>query len=172
MKKPYSLIRLYGSKETKMNIDFIKKVKIFDTLEDSEAEKVLSLIKIKELIKGDIVFNEGDMDSTIYIVEEGRVKVIHEISPKESKTLATLTKYDVFGELAIFDSSPRSATVMAADITRLCVIKSDEFLDLLNSDNNIAAKVYKEIIIEVADRLRRANEKLQDNITWGLTANL
>lgn len=155
-----------------MNIEFIRRVKIFDTLENDESEKLLSLIKIKEYIKGDIVFNQGDTDSTIYIVEEGRVKVIHEVGPKESKTLATLTKYDVFGELALFDSSPRSATVMAADITRLCIINSVDFLELLDANCNIAAKVYKEMIIEIADRLRLTNERLQDNINWSMIAKL
>ena len=155
-----------------MDKEFLSKVKIFDTLDAAEAGQVLGLLKTKTYKKGEAVFKEGETDTSLYIIEEGRVKVINEITPTESKTLATLGKYDAFGELALFDNSPRSASVIAAENTVIAVIDGKTFEKLLAGNSSIAAKIYKEIIKEIAVRLRVTNEKLQDNIAWGMIAKL
>ncbi|OGF51074.1 MAG: hypothetical protein A2231_13135 [Candidatus Firestonebacteria bacterium RIFOXYA2_FULL_40_8] len=155
-----------------MNKEFLNKVKIFDTLDDKETAIILSLIKKTNYKKGEAIFKEGETDTSLYIIEEGKVKVVNEITPSEFKTLATLTKYDAFGELALFDRAPRSASVIAAENTVIGIIDGPAIAKLFDSNSNIAAKIYKEIIIEIAVRLRTTNEKLQDNITWGMIAKL
>ncbi|OGF44684.1 MAG: hypothetical protein A2452_07870 [Candidatus Firestonebacteria bacterium RIFOXYC2_FULL_39_67] len=155
-----------------MNKEFVCKVKIFDTLDEAETAAIISLIKTKTYKKGETVFKEGDTNTSLYIIEEGKVKIINEITRTEFKTLATLTKYDAFGELALFDKAPRSASVIASETTVIGIIEGQTFEKLLSSNSKMASKIYKEIIIEIAVRLRAGNEKLQDNITWGMIAKL
>jgi CRP-like cAMP-binding protein len=74
--------------------------------------------------KDDIIFAEGEMGNVLYVITTGAVKITKIIDKKEI-TLAILKKGDMFGEMAILESKPRSASAVAYDACTLLAIKID-----------------------------------------------
>jgi len=153
-------------------IETLKNIKIFKNLTDAELKKLDAITTEKVLKKDEVLFREGDKDLSLYVLIEGKIKIINEITPTESKTLAVLAPTSLFGELSVIDGGERSASAVAGEACMLFVIDGVKFRALLDSDANIAAKVLKELVVEISARLRTTNEKLQDNINWGLIAKL
>jgi len=80
----------------------------------------------KKLNPGEVLFNEGDKGRLMYLIREGKIKITKG-KGEEEKVLAVLKEGDFFGEMAIIDGSPRSASAIAVTLTSLLVIVSIGF---------------------------------------------
>ena len=74
--------------------------------------------------KGDVIFNEGDMGDTMYIIQSGVVEISH-IKDGNRNVLAILEKGNFFGEMALIDSRTRSATATSISRSRLLLLARD-----------------------------------------------
>ncbi len=82
----------------------------------------------KSFKKGEIIFSEGDVGSSAYIIDRGRVEIF--VDKKNGKNIiSTLQKGEIFGEMAIIDGSNRSASAMAAEDTELVLISKDQLIE-------------------------------------------
>ena len=104
---------------------------------------------VREVPAGGIVFQEGDSGDEMFGVIEGEVEV-----RMAGGLLRRLGPDETFGEMAIVDSTARSATVVAVTDTKLAVINSPTFLFLVTETPMFALQVMSSI----ADRLRNRNE--------------
>src|ERR1017187_706557 len=100
---------------------------------------------IKTLAAGDVVFNEGDPGDEMYGIVEGEIQL-----RKTDRVIADLGVDDVFGEMALVDSSPRSATAVATTNAVLAVIDRHRFLFLVQETPMFALQVMS----AMADRFR------------------
>ncbi|MBI5166075.1 MAG: cyclic nucleotide-binding domain-containing protein [Magnetospirillum sp.] len=73
-----------------------------------------------------VIFEEGDAANSAYIVRSGSVRIVKRTSG-DPVVLTTLTANQAFGELALIDNSPRSATAIAAEMTELMMIPASKF---------------------------------------------
>jgi len=99
------------------------------------------------LSPGEIVFHEGDIGEEMYGVVEGKVEL-----RQEDRVLRTLETDDVFGEMALIDSSPRSATAVAAADTVLAVINRHRFLFLVQETPMFALQVMSSMAERIRER--------------------
>jgi signal transduction histidine kinase len=76
--------------------------------------------------KGQIVFREGESSDALYVIEKGSVEISALIGPRERRVLAIFGPGDYFGEIAVIDSKPRSATATTREATALCCISRDK----------------------------------------------
>jgi CRP/FNR family transcriptional regulator, cyclic AMP receptor protein len=97
---------------------------------------------------GDVIFNEGDTAQDLYIIKSGSVEV-----RLGNRLLDTLAEFSIFGEMALIDSSPRSATVIAATDTTIVSVDEKQFLFLVSRTPHFALNVMRVL----AQRLRVAN---------------
>ncbi len=109
----------------------------------------------KELVKGEILFKEGDPGDEIYLIKEGRIKIYKEMDGEE-RTLAILGKGEIFGEMAVLDGKPRSASAKAIENSVLEVLSKEAILNTINSQPMI-----KYLINTLIERLRAADEQLR-----------
>lgn len=105
---------------------------------------------------GTVLFREGDKGEEMYILQSGKVKITKKIRGVE-KTLATLEKGEFFGEMAILNDKPRSATAETVEDSDMLVIDRKTFETLLRSNVEIAIRFIKRL----ADRLRETNEQME-----------
>jgi CRP-like cAMP-binding protein len=105
---------------------------------------------------GTVLFREGDRGEEMYIVQSGKIKISKKIRGVE-KTLATLEKGEFFGEMAILNDKPRSATAEAIEDSDMLVIDRKTFETMLRSNVEIAIRFIKRL----ADRLRETNEQME-----------
>lgn len=111
--------------------------------------------------KGEVVFREGDEGRDLYIIARGTASVRMRLPGEHrERRLATFAAGTVFGELALLDAGPRSATVQA-DEDLVCYILTDEAFAALTRDHHaIAIKLLASLGRELGRRLRRANQTI------------
>lgn len=130
---------------------------IFSTLPDAEIQTLLdsTVSKQREFEKDEVIIREREPGNSIFLIGSGSVLVLH--GEKGQKIpLLTLYKEDFFGEMALFEERPRSATVIAQEPCVLLEIKGQEFLNLVQAHPNIEIKVFAKL----SERLRHMSEKL------------
>jgi CRP-like cAMP-binding protein len=109
----------------------------------------------KKLTPGELLFNEGDKGDAMYLIREGKIKITKGRGSDET-VLAVLKEGDFFGEMAIIDGSPRSATATAVADTSLLVIDKETFR------NKIKENPLIEYVLEtLARRLRSTDEQIR-----------
>ena len=113
-----------------------------------------SEIKKLSLKVGTLVFDEGDKGDNAYMIAKGAIEIrrTRGVSPH---ALATLKKGDIFGEMALFDDSPRMAAALAVEETLLLVLTRDEFYARLETVD----PVLKSIITYMISRVRRLTDE-------------
>jgi len=116
--------------------------------------KSLQQYKINE-----VIIKENDIDEYLYLIKSGSVSVTKTLEDQEIK-LATLKIGSFFGEMALIDEKPRTATVTALEETILEVFHRDSFLTLIQKDEDIAVKFLSGIF----SRLRDANAKVDNSL--------
>jgi len=112
--------------------------------------------------KGSVLFREGEDGDEMYIVQSARVAIKKKVKDGDT-VLATLEKGDFFGEMAILERLPRSATAEVVEAGDLIVISSEVFGDMIKANPEIAIRMLRKYSI----RLRETNKQLEQVMARG-----
>ena len=147
-----------------MNTELLKNVYLFKDLGVTELVEVLKICRSQQIPKEKFVFLEGDPGDKCYIIEQGEVRISKFIPNVGEEALAILKNGNYFGEMALIDGSPRSATAIAnTDVTCLTIDKAD--LDkLLVANKELGNKLLMVFCKTLSKRLRDTNEKISQFI--------
>jgi len=157
--------------------DLLAQIPLFQGLADDDREALAARLAEKTFKAGDIVFSQGDSGSSMYLVQSGAVQIYLPSADREQPpvVLKDLRTGEYFGELAIFDDKPRSASVRALVDTVLLELTREELGEHLGRSKTAAMT----ILSEMAERLRETNAllsqraaknvvaELEENLTWG-----
>jgi CRP-like cAMP-binding protein len=146
----------------------LKKVPFFARLTSAEARTLSERLIIRRFGQDQIIFHLGDPAGLLYIIAQGKVKISHSSAEGQEAVLAILGKGDFFGELALLDDSPRSATAEAIESTETLTLHRDDFLTYL--DNNPAFA--RHVLNTLAKRIRHLNNQISDIFFLDLPARL
>jgi MFS superfamily sulfate permease-like transporter len=130
-------------------------------LDPAECEAVGRLLERRTYEKGDVVFREGDEGKELFIIARGTASVKLRLPGQARENrLATFTAGTVFGEVALLDQGPRSATVEAEE-PLVCYVLTRDGFDVLEAEHQGAAiKLLANLGRELSQRLRRANRTI------------
>ena len=142
-----------GSEETAR---LLGRVSIFSGLTPEQLADLASVAVPRRWGAGEVIFREGDAGDTCYVVQDGCVRVTRNHTDGRTITLAELRSGDLFGELAMFDSEQRSATVEAAEETTGVALLAGDLRRLLLRHPDISIK----LLSAFAERLKEANERI------------
>jgi len=109
---------------------------------------------------GQVIFSAGDTGDGFYVVLSGWVRIAAAIGPGESRVLATIGPGDFFGEMAVVDDAPRSATATAAVRTRTLFVERATLLELLSRQPDLALRILRQFSV----RMRNLNQKYVEEI--------
>ncbi|TMA74859.1 MAG: cyclic nucleotide-binding domain-containing protein [Deltaproteobacteria bacterium] len=140
----------HGVISTVEKVLFLKSIDLFRALPSEELAQIAEIAEEQPLAAGDQVFAQGEPGDALYLIVEGKVKV-----HQGNKELVRLGERDVFGEMAVLDSEPRSASVTAVEDAVLLKIGRDDFRDILGERPEIAMGVMKVL----TRRLRETSRK-------------
>ncbi len=131
-------------------------IPLFNCLTKEEIAMISSHAKVKSYKRHQSIIAKGDQTDSLYLVLKGRLKVF--ISDKEGKEviLAFLEAGDYFGELALLDREPRSASVATTQESKLAHISRKDFEKVLKTNNQIA--------LNLLATLARRNRLLASNV--------
>ena len=107
--------------------------------------------------KGTVLFNEGDEGEEMFIIQSGKVAIKKKV-PHGETTLAVLEKGDFFGEMAILERMPRSATAEMVEDGDLVVIGGDVFGDMIKNTPEIAVRMLRKYSIRLRETTRQMEQ--------------
>lgn len=137
----------------------LRSVFLFQLLSSEEAMRVASILQEKTYSKDEKIFSEDDYGETMYIINYGTIKISRGEGEKK-KELITFYAGDFFGEIALFDRLPRTATAITLEETSVYEIHRDEFAKLIADHSSIGIKVMYRVIQDLAKRIRRMDIQL------------
>jgi CRP/FNR family cyclic AMP-dependent transcriptional regulator len=108
-------------------------------------------IAVRILKAGDVIFREGDEATELFVIKSGQVRI--QIG---NRTVAEFGQDSIFGEMALIDSEPRSATAIATSDVELVPVSEKQFLFLVGQTPYFALKVMRVL----AQRLRVTNKTI------------
>ena len=132
-----------------------KRVDLFRGLVPDDIAKIFARGMTMSVQKGEVIFYKGTVGSQMYIVLGGQVVVMG-----RKKAIATLNVGDMFGEMALLNNEPRTATVVAPEDSRLFVLSETTFQRLLTK--RVAVQLLLNIVRTLSHRLDDANKQLSD----------
>jgi uncharacterized membrane protein len=144
-----------------MTLEALRAVPLFASLDDTAAEALRSLLDMRCATRGSRLFRAGEAGDSMYLVEDGRVRIHLHDADGEDVTLAELSRGDFFGEMAILDGKPRSADATVTDDARLAVLSRGDFLGFVRANPEVALKM----LSAVSERLRRTDELLRRRVS-------
>lgn len=151
-----------------MQTAFFRKFPLFADLDDRELQAVAAVAKSRRYAKEDVVFYADESGDIFCLIREGQVKVTM-ISPEGKEIiLKLLGPGDFFGEMALLDDEPRSATVVATEPLELVTIWRNDFLQILAENFSITRKV----LAELSRRLRSASSRIESLATMDVYGRL
>ncbi len=146
----------------------LQTVPFFANLSQSEAENLAERLVVRHFSPGQVIFHHGDPGGLLYIIIKGKVKIAHSTPEGMEALLAILGEDDFFGELALLDDSPRSATAEAIQPTETLTLHRDEFMRYISHNPDFSLHVLKSL----GRNIRRLNSQLSDVFFLDLPARL
>ncbi len=141
-----------------MNTEVLREAPLFSGLDDDAAEALSASMVENHVMRGDVLFREGDEGDRLYVVTEGKVKLGRTSADGRENLLAILGPGQMFGELSLFDPGPRSATVTAITDCTMQSLDHEELGRWLDGRPEVA----RALLVQLAVRLRKANDVVAD----------
>lgn len=135
--------------------DFLSTVPLFKSL-GAEVANFALMAREKSYPKGSVILFEDDPGDSLFVVREGRVKVVLVAEDGREVILGILGVGEHFGELSLIDDQPRSAHVVAMEDSTLLVLRRDDFRRRVEQSPLVAWA----LLVELSRRLRRADDKI------------
>jgi len=145
-------------------VEVLQKSKLFENLLPDELDMLAELCQIKEFKGGEIVFHEGEVGNTLYVIVKGEVEVLRKDRSGNLKQLTSLKEPDFFGEMSLIDKELRSATIRAMTETTLLVLTNENLHSFAKVFKNGFTMVAINIARVLSIRLRETNAKLSSRL--------
>lgn len=133
-------------------------VPLFSGLSGAEVQPVLNHATKKTVAKNTIIMSEGDQSASLYVILSGKVKVFLQDDEGKEVVLGYQEPGEYFGEMALIDDEPRSASVMTVEKSTFLVISKQDFKQCLTDHPDIAFALIKGLVL----RLRLLTENVKD----------
>jgi len=144
-----------------MKLDALRSVPLFRALDDMAASELCALLTMREVAGGTPLFHRGEPGDSMYLVENGCVRISVKDADGHDTTLAEMGKGDFFGEMSLLDGNARSADATASVDSRLAVLPRADFRSFLRKNPDIALG----ILTALTHRLRRTDDLLRHRVS-------
>ncbi len=134
--------------------------KLFAGMLANELQALKQAGHVREFRAGETIFKTGDPGDGFYVVASGRVQIFAVVGNNEPRILAVIGPDEIFGEMAVIDDAPRSATALAETATKTFFLNRGLLPQLLELHPRLALDLFREI----SRRLRALNQKYVDEI--------
>ena len=139
----------------------IRSVPIFEQLSKKELAAVEKLVHTRTYDTNETIFSEKDPGGGMYIVMEGIVSIVKNQGGTHEKKLVTLENGDFFGEIALLDESPRTATAVSIGDSKILGFYRTDLYELVERRPKLAIKIIVNLARVVSERLRHSNSQAQ-----------
>lgn len=153
-------IKIRKKSELSDTMRVLSTVPIFSDLDNKELVEVEKIVHRRKYKKGEPIFRMGDPGLGMYIIVEGAVEIVEELENEERKHLADLNAGAFFGDLALLDEAPRSASALTKTDCDIIGFFRPDLVDLLYRKPHLGIKILWALARVIGERLRNTNEQL------------
>ncbi len=147
-----------GSKSSVL--DVLKSNPMFEDFTNNELKSIAKIAYEREYNPGEYVFLMGQPGAAMFIIFKGEISIRREGENGSEIELTKLTDSETFGELALLDDSPRSATAYVQKPTKLLAIFREDLVNFLEVKPELGGKIVKKLAVITGYRLRMTNDLL------------
>jgi CRP-like cAMP-binding protein len=147
--------------KNKMIFSILKELEIFSDLDENALITLSHLFEEKEYLQDNIIFEEGSIGTSMMIIAQGKVRVSQKANTETEEALKVLRTGEIFGEMALLEDLPRSATIIAHTNAIIVSIERPNFLKFLEQDSKNGVKIMLKLAKTLSSRLREADVKLK-----------
>ena len=138
--------------------DVLNYIPLFKSLSPEDRAELATLLRVQRVKKGEVLFRKESEGSTLYIIQEGAIKIVLSSKLGDEMIVTIFSKGDFFGEMSLLDGMPRSADAVAIEPSRLLLLNRSDFLRFLKK-NDAAMET---ILSSLSIRLRKTDDLLGD----------
>lgn len=140
----------------------LTQVPIFEALSRREFRRLEGILHHRTAVTDEILVLEGDQGFGMYVILSGEVAIRQRAADGSSHLLATLTAGDFFGEQALLDETPRTASAVATEPCEVVGFFRPDLLELIESDPRLGLKIVLRLSQMISVRLRHTNRLLKE----------
>ena len=140
--------------------DFLRSIPFFEELSNKDIQSISKYCTDKVFKPGQILFDEGDPADMFYIIISGEVEVWKAFGTEDEEMLAIHGHGKLFGEMALIDNLPRSATVKTRTHTRLLQIGEHDFQNMIRENSSVAFSIVRSL----SSMMRKSNETFLEDL--------
>jgi CRP/FNR family transcriptional regulator, cyclic AMP receptor protein len=152
--------------------DALAAVPLFAGLDADGMASLTRGMRIRRFRRGETIFHLGDPGDALFIVMGGSIKITLPADSGDEAILATLRPGDFFGELALLDGAPRSATAVAIEATETYILPRERFRELISSEPIMREALLATLAAEVRRLTHHVEELHFLDITGRLASRL
>ena len=149
---------------------FLGGVRLFEQVGKADLTVLAQRLNERTLKKGQVLFREGEPGEEMFVVKSGSIVVSKLVTGNVEQVLAHMGPGDFFGEMSLFDRSPRSATIQADTESALLVLDPGNLGRLTKDNPQAAAAFFHALVLIFIERLRASGELVAEVTRWGLEA--
>ena len=138
----------------------LKDLRLFEGIPDRALEALADLLRPVSLGDGQVLFQEGSEGTSLYFVASGRVRISKRVAGGTYKDLAILAAGECLGEMALFETKPRSASASAEGPTRVFEFRREDLNRWLKSNPELAVGFFAHLLQVQSHRLRRTSDEM------------
>ncbi|MBN1532857.1 MAG: diguanylate cyclase [Spirochaetes bacterium] len=153
-------------------INFLKTVRMLSGLKMSELHQFAQKLEPVRYEEGAAVFREKEQGDELFIIKAGAISVRIRVQDGTEKEISLLKAGEFFGEMAIFDNAPRSATCIAHEECEILRLHKDDFFNLMKLAPHPAISIMKGMLNKTTDRLNASGQVITQMVKWGEDASL
>jgi len=140
--------------------ELLRSVPFFSHLGADELDRVIALGRVVSYSQGMVLFSEGDPGEALYIVLDGSVRISKQIPGVGEEAMYFVERGNWFGEMALFDAFPRSATAIAHQAAEVLFLDRQSLFELFDREPILARKILWAFCRTLSLRLRETNDRI------------
>ena len=144
--------------EGSLALESLRQCALFRDASGHALTRLAGQLRQRRFRRNEVIFHQGDPGDSLHIVDEGSVKITLPSPDGEEAIIATLRQGDFFGELALLDGAPRSATAVALEATTTLALPRDAFMEVLDADGGLRDA----LLAGLAHELRRVTGHVEE----------
>jgi serine/threonine protein phosphatase PrpC len=143
------------AEELALKLEVLKGMPLFRYLTYTELVRVMNIAEVKWYEAGDTLITEGQPGEEMFVILSGKVRL-----NKNGTDITALGKGAHFGEMALVDRGPRSASALAEETSRLLLIRRQDFYEIIKKEPSLSVKLLWSFVQVLAERLRKTTADL------------
>lgn len=136
----------------------LREIPLFEGMSRGELSAIESILHRREYTPDEVLFHQGNPGVGMYIIREGTIEIVYEPT---GDTLAELSDGDFFGELALLNETPRSATAISRTDSVLYGLFRPDLLGLVKREPSLGVQILLRMARVISERLIHTNEQVQ-----------